>query len=128
MPFLPRRTGRPSVGVGHRTWPYLADQESPCISSAGVVINEFPLLWWLIGTGGQSTPGTVASLSSHRKDLREKHVSRPEQRWSSARQVKNATSYCNTWDCAKCSPNRENLHLHVLCFGGRSPCPRKRTA
>ena len=30
---------------------------------------------WLIGGGGQSTPGTVASLSSHRKDLREKHVS-----------------------------------------------------
>src|SRR5699024_5506494 len=30
---------------------------------------------WLIGAGGQSTPGTVASLSSHRKDLREKHVS-----------------------------------------------------
>ena len=79
---------------------------------------------WLIGAGGQSSPGTVASLSSHRKDLREKHVSRPEQRWSSARQVKNATSCRNTWDCAKCLPHRENLHLHVLCFGGRSPYPK----
>ena len=44
MPFLPRRTGRPSVGVSHRTWPYLADQESPCISSAGIALVKRTIL------------------------------------------------------------------------------------
>jgi len=40
------------------------------------------------------------------------------------RQVKYATSCRNTWDCAKWSTHRKDLHLHVLCFGGRPPCPR----
>src|SRR5699024_224788 len=52
------------------------------------------------------------------------YVGRPRRkRFLLPRQVKCATS----WDCAKCSSLRKDLHLHVLCFGGRPPCPRNAT-